>query len=471
MIYEDLNAAVQRDIVRYSALCVQYNEPIQYWGGFPNCYGKHAVTLTTRSERETSMSKFNFYTQDAGNSKFIGLCKELPALKYGPVNTRSAALSGVKRAQKNLFKQVGAAAKNTKQSSRKVNRVVFVIDRSGSMDCITNDSLKSLNDNIKALREAASQSGQEYRISVVTFDSQIETIRSNQDSQTIEPVRRNEIAARGMTALYDATGSAINSLKIAYIAPGEDTAYLVIVITDGQENSSRQFSKYSLKDLMRKVTATDRWTLTFLLPPGAKQSFVSNFGIADGNVAEWEATTAGVQAYTQSVARGIQSYTTSRSMGLNSVKSFYTDLSGVTAKQVKKSLDDLSNNMKTLQVDKETEIRDFVEAKLGAYVPGSAFYQLTKDEKKVQDYKQLLVMEKGKKAVYGGEDARSVLGIPDGTLRIKPGNHGNFDIFVQSTSNNRKLVRGSKLLVDTTILAPPPGLTAARSQAQARKKY
>jgi hypothetical protein len=57
-------------------------------------------------------------------------------------------------------------------------------------------------------------------------------------------------------------------------------------------------------------------------------------------------------------------------------------------------------------------------------------------------------MEKGSKAIYGGNAARSLIGLPYGAeAKVEPGNHANYDIFVQSTSTNRKLVRGTKLLV------------------------
>jgi len=98
-------------------------------------------------------------------------------------------------------------------------------------------------------------------------------------------------------------------------------------------------------------------------------------------------------------------------------------------------------------VPRETEIREFVVEKLGQYRVGDAFYQLTKKEM-VQTQKALLLMEKGKGAIYGGPEARDLIGLPTGVnAKVEPGNHANYDIFVQSTSTNRKLVRGTKLLV------------------------
>lgn len=83
----------------------------------------------------------------------------------------------------------------------------------------------------------------------------------------------------------------------------------------------------------------------------------------------------------------------------------------------------------------------------GPYVKGCAFYQLTKPEL-VQKHKDLMVKEKTGRVLYGGQEVRKVLGLPefqDG--KVTPGNHANYDVFVQSTANNRKLVRGTTVMV------------------------
>ncbi len=84
------------------------------------------------------------------------------------------------------------------------------------------------------------------------------------------------------------------------------------------------------------------------------------------------------------------------------------------------------------------------------YIPGSVFYQLTKTEK-IQPQKMVLIMKKGGKGIYGGDEARGLIGLPASEdwieAKVKPGNHANFEIFVQSSSINRKLVRGTKVLV------------------------
>jgi hypothetical protein len=135
---------------------------------------------------------------------------------------------------------------------------------------------------------------------------------------------------------------------------------------------------------------------------------------------------------------------------------FTTDMSKVDVKSLS-ALKDLSKGFARWTVDKERSIRDFVNTKLQSsptlrkklgneYEPGRGFYELTKPET-VQPRKNIAILDKKTKAIFGGDQARKVLGMPNGAnVKVKPGNHLNYSIFVESTSNNRKLVRGSTLL-------------------------
>jgi hypothetical protein len=60
-----------------------------------------------------------------------------------------------------------------------------------------------------------------------------------------------------------------------------------------------------------------------------------------------------------------------------------------------------------------------------------------------------MVMDKKTKKVYGGEEARNLLGLPDMEVRVKPDFNPDFKIFVQSTSTNRKLVGNTQVLLMT----------------------
>ncbi len=252
-----------------------------------------------------------------------------------------------------------------------------------------------------------------------------------------------------MTALFDGVGDAIESLRS--LPDDDNTSYLVLVITDGKENQSQRFSELDIVRLLKETQATDRWSFAFQLPSGLGDYFAREFGIPSDNIREWEATERGMvetQVCTQSA---LGAYFGARSKGQKKVtKLFTTDLSKLDTKTVRGNLDDISDRFRIYEVAKEIAIKTFVEAKTGKpYVLGSAYYQLMKTEK-IQPQKEVLLIEKGKKSVWGGQQARDLIGLPSNEIvKCVPGNHSGYDVFVASTSTNRILVRGTRLLVDT----------------------
>ncbi len=78
---------------------------------------------------------------------------------------------------------------------------------------------------------------------------------------------------------------------------------------------------------------------------------------------------------------------------------------------------------------------------------GAAFYARSKPYKSVQRYKLIVIRDKNSGEVYAGQSARDLLNLPtQGMISLSPGNHGNYDIYIQSTSVNRKLVAGTNVL-------------------------
>lgn len=327
------------------------------------------------------------------------------------------------------------------------NRFVICLDSSGSMRSIAKEAVDAFNSNVETVRDGAKQSKQKSSVGLITFgEGGGEVVEKffNKDVSTLEHLDYEEFKPQGMTPMLDAIGLAVDKLR--KLKDSKSTSYVVLVVTDGQENHSRKYTAHKLNELMNKCQATDRWTFAFLVPPGGKRVLCNQFGIPQGNVQEWEATAAGMATATKAMSAGISSYYVSRSTGHSSTKSFFTtDMSKVSAKKVKSQLDDLSGQFSSHKVPCECAIREFVEQSGHTFTKGYGFYQLTKDEM-VQSYKEILIMEKGKRAIYGGADARSLLGLPDANIKVRPGNHANYDIFVQSTSVNRKLVRGTTLL-------------------------
>lgn len=337
----------------------------------------------------------------------------------------------------------------------KRNHIAIVLDESGSMHRLTKDVTNLYNSLITTLRERSKAEDQFTKLTFITFDVYI---RVNCDGVDIGKAPAYQARALGSTALFDAVGKAIELLAKAPGHDDPDTSFLVMALTDGEENASINYNVHRLKALMAQYEKTGRWTFAFQVPPKYGVRLQSSFGIPHENIREWEATSKGVEETRVETQSAIGNFYKSRAAGQSASASFFakvtTDLSGVDTKKVKAKLDDLSHRFKAWTLDKEAVVKNFVETKtVKPYVIGSAYYQLMKPEK-VQHNKEVLIVEKGKKTVWGGQAARDLIGLPHNQdAKVVPGNHSNYDIYVQSRSVNRKLPRGTKVLVDVTQTA------------------
>lgn len=335
------------------------------------------------------------------------------------------------------------------KQNKKITRVVFVLDRSGSMQPVIRQAIKAVNDNIATIRESVNETGQDATISFFTFSSDVKLHFFNRSLSAVESIDDKSIRTDGMTALFDATGDAIQKLLDIPIGEDENVTYLLNVVTDGGENESRRFGAKALKDLMRKVQSTDLWTLTFLVPPGHSSQLVSTFGIPDGNIMEWEQSVRGVSTYSAASQAGLKQYFTARAQGATSVRTFYTDASNISLKEVKNNLKDITRSVDILNVRRDCSVKDFIESTGRTFVKGCAFYELIPGKKKadkVQEYKKVMIVSKANGKVYSGDAARQMLGLPSHETHVRPGDNGDFDLFVQSTSLNRKLSAGTRVI-------------------------
>lgn len=333
--------------------------------------------------------------------------------------------------------------------------VALLIDSSDSMAMLRARAMLAFNGMIDAVKQqgAAKEVGQTY-MTTIGFGNTPYEILPVSGLHVVYPLSERTYIIGGMTAMFDAVGLAVENLKKA-AGRSKDASFLVMVVTDGAENASRSYNSSSLNKLMRELQATDRWTFAFQVPRGYAQNMSQAFGIPEHNIREWEQSNRGVDEMAVLNNAGIGGYFNARAAGQGATKSFYqpvtTDLSKVSMRTLKRTLDDVTDQYKLYTVKEEASIKEFVEAKTKrSYSVGTAYYQLMKPEK-VQPQKEVLLLEKTKQTIFGGDGARDAIGLPDGEhAKVTPGNHSNYDIFVQSTSTNRKLPRGTKILVQVT---------------------
>lgn len=328
------------------------------------------------------------------------------------------------------------------QERKLVNHIALVVDRSGSMGHLTNDVIRVLNEQVANIKKNAYDSGQETRVSLYLFSTFTKSIVVGSHPEAVPLLTSYDYQPDGGTALFDAVRMAADNMHSADNGSA-DTSFLLVALTDGEENSSRLGP---IDSLIRQKQGTDRWSFAFLVPPGGRRT-VENLGVPAGNVIEWEGTKAGLDRAAHVAVSSVSNYYAARAAGHSKSTSFFTDLSKVKTSDLKK-LDDVSHDFKRWKVTKEQPISEFVSGKRFGYLIGRGYYELTKPEK-VQSHKDFVIADRNTLKLYGGDQARDLIGVPAGpgvTVKVVPGNHSNYKIFVQSTSMNRILVRGSEFL-------------------------
>jgi hypothetical protein len=112
------------------------------------------------------------------------------------------------------------------------------------------------------------------------------------------------------------------------------------------------------------------------------------------------------------------------------------------------------SRFQVLMVTKDTDIKEFVESNSIAFASGRGFYEFTKSVE-VQSGKEVILQERKTGDMFSGREARQILGLSDhGTQTINPHDiavlrDGTYTAFIQSTSNNRKLLAGTRFLYET----------------------
>lgn len=334
-----------------------------------------------------------------------------------------------------------------KKITNYINHVAFVVDASYSMYYLTDQVIKVGDDLVKYLAEISTEKDQETRITLYTFNDNVQNVTYDKDALRL-PSLKDVYRSSGNTALLDATFKAVRDLKETAQLYG-DHAFLLYVITDGEENRSRHVTPAILRAELESLP--DNWTVGVLVPNESGRTYAQHFGFPTNNITVWETSVEGLQNASNDILRSVSAYYTGRSQGVRGTKNlFSTDDKTLNKSTVKaaglKVIPKGEYERFDIKADDFLTIRDFVESKGYNYVQGCAYYQLTKTET-IQPQKEIIVRNKKTGRFYSGEEARNLIGLTPANVRVKPDPNSAFDVFVQSTSVNRRLVPGTKLLV------------------------
>ena len=166
---------------------------------------------------------------------------------------------------------------------------LIIIDESGSMWCIKQQAINSVNETIQTIRAAQKRNeNQDHFVSLVSFNDDVKTIHDCVAIDQVTELNDKTYQPNCCTALYDAMGLSLNALrkKVA-----DEDNVLVTVVTDGYENASREYSGNAIKALVEELKEKG-WVFAYIGANHDVEEAASSIAIE--NTMSFEATDAGV---------------------------------------------------------------------------------------------------------------------------------------------------------------------------------
>jgi uncharacterized protein YegL len=174
-----------------------------------------------------------------------------------------------------------------------LTELVFILDKSGSMNGLEKDTIGGFNTMLEEQKGAEG----ECLVTTVMFNDRCDLVHDRADIKTVSPITESDYRAAGTTALIDAIGATIHRVvKSQKTAPegGRAEKVVFVIITDGEENSSREYSAGRVKGLIEKEKSRYGWDFIFLGANIDAVQTAGRFGIDSRRAQGYHADSQGV---------------------------------------------------------------------------------------------------------------------------------------------------------------------------------
>ena len=187
---------------------------------------------------------------------------------------------------------------------KNLTEIVFILDRSGSMGGLEEDTIGGFN---AMIQKQKGEAGEAY-VSTVLFDNHTEVIHDRVDIQKIQPLTRKDYYVRGCTALLDAVGKSIRHIgNVHKYAREEDRPEktLFIITTDGMENASRAYSYERVREMIEHQKEKYGWEFLFLGANIDAAREAARFGITEECAADYHADHEGTAVIYEAMSEAV----------------------------------------------------------------------------------------------------------------------------------------------------------------------
>lgn len=197
--------------------------------------------------------------------------------------------------------------------NQKLTELVFILDRSGSMSGLEEETIGGFNSMIDKQKSIEG----DVIVSTVLFDNQFDVLHNRIPLNKIQPLTKETYYVRGTTALLDAIGRSVQKIRhIHTLIQTKDipSKVMIVIMTDGMENSSKEYSYHDVKMLIDTMTKEKEWEFIFL---GANIDAINvgqRFGMRKDRVANYHADKEGTSLNYEVISDAVTQYRRSRTI-------------------------------------------------------------------------------------------------------------------------------------------------------------
>jgi uncharacterized protein YegL len=203
--------------------------------------------------------------------------------------------------------------------------VSILLDKSGSMSSTKDLAINDYNEQIQKLK-SLSKDGNEIKVCLIAFNHNVEEILWLEDPKNIQETNLENYIPDGGTSLYDAIGYSIKKIDET-VEKDDNIGFLFIIISDGQERDSSNYTSKDIKKLIESKQKLNNWTITYM---GCDKEYLlkvsKDTGIHLDNMAVWDnkQKAEDIQYSLSQKLNFVDSYYTKRLKGESVSRGFYS---------------------------------------------------------------------------------------------------------------------------------------------------
>ncbi len=202
--------------------------------------------------------------------------------------------------------------------NKNLTHLAFIVDASGSMEPLRADTIGGFNQMLEEQRKATGES----QITLVTFNTETREVFTGTDVKHVKNLSNDSYFPAGGTALLDAIGETIDRLGKLFAKTPEAKRpgkVLMVIITDGEENSSKTYELAKIKKMVEHQRNAYAWEFVFLGANIDAFATAESYGINTNNAYSYQSSRVGTQAVYGIMSKSLHSYTRGASSQMNGV--------------------------------------------------------------------------------------------------------------------------------------------------------